>query len=84
MDQEAGYVQAGGHTLPLSQRQSAISKLASTADHTSVCDLRAQVMVVNSTSNLPRTLAAAEADGWLVLGELLDASPAGIITEGMV
>lgn len=41
-------------------------------------------MVVNSTSNLPRTLAAAEADGWLVLGELLDASPAGIITEDTV
>ena len=28
-----------------------------------------EAMAVHSAKNLPRTLAAAEADGWLVLGE---------------
>lgn len=36
-------------------------------------DALLQVMTMFSTNNLPRTLAAAEADGWLVLGKLITA-----------
>jgi len=32
-------------------------------------------MRVFSAKNLPRTLVAAEADGWLVLGEAFSAAP---------
>lgn len=57
----AGVLACSRNTAPLSPATSKASAGAM------------EVMAVHSTKNLPRTLAAAEADGWLVIGATADA-----------